>query len=141
MVDVARAEQRRDGTERLLAERGHGVGDAVEDGRRVEVALPGRRGSPPTSGSAPMRARLVDLALERVAQVAAGQRADVRLARRGVADAQGAHGVGEARAELVGHRLLHDEALGGDAALAVVLVARAGSGARGVLEVRHRRGR
>ena len=113
---------------------GMSVRDAVEHGRRVEVALADRTACRRRRRCAPRATDCSTWAMSVVAQVAAGQRADVR--RRAAcgsptrsASTAAANFVGE----LVGDRLLDDEALGGDAALAVVLVARAhGRRRRGV---------
>src|SRR6266508_4096200 len=90
-----------------------------EDARRVEGARAGwdlaaehRPGS--------LRDRLLHLAVELVAQLAARLRSDLRRRIGRVADADGLHGRGEPLEEGVVHLRLDDEALRADAALARV---------------------
>ncbi len=81
------------------------------------------------------RHRLFDLFGQCVAQVAASERTDVGVALHRVADAQGVHCRGELLGELIGDGFLDDEAFGGNAALAVVLVARAHGHGRGGVQI------
>ena len=62
----------------------------------------------------------MDLPLERVDQVGAGHGANRVGWVGGIADLQLSYRGGEPAGELVGDRPLHDEALGGEAALAAV---------------------
>ena len=76
-----------------------------------------------------------DLLVEGVAQVFAGQGADLGRAVEGVADAEARRGGDEALGEGVGDGVYDDEALGGDAALAGVLEARPDADLGGGVEV------
>src|SRR5712664_448527 len=134
-VGIAYAYDRGDRTEGLLAECSHVGGDIPKDGGPEEVALPVHAlaaGEHARSGPH----RLVDLTLERVEEVATGERADLRLRFHRVADDEVLDALREAPLEFFGDGLDDDEPLGRDAGLAVVLITRADRGRRGQLEVR-----
>src|SRR5439155_721296 len=84
-------------------------------------------------GAAPHR--LLHLAMQVVAQVVACLRTDLRLGAERIAHPPRSHLGHEEVEEGLGHRVDDDEALGGDAALAVVDETRLGGGARGGRDV------
>src|SRR5216684_1237842 len=67
--------------------------------------------------------------------VSSRERTDVGIAFQRVAHAQGLDGRGELGGELIGDGFFDDEAFGGNAALAIVLVARAYGGGRGGVQI------
>src|SRR5206468_4910968 len=124
----------RDRAEGLLVERRHPPADGDEHGRRIERA---RRLRHPSAehdlGATPHR--LLHLAVEVIAQVVACLRTDLRLGAERIPHPPRSHVGHEQVEEGLGHRVDDDEALGGDAALAVVDEARLGGGARGSPDV------
>ena len=126
LVGVPRADHRRHRAEGLLVEGGHAGPDAGEHGRRVELAL--RRSSrwPPVRSAAPASTE------RRTWSSRSSSRSSRASGPTSVARSSGSptfrrlHGRDELLLEAVGDRLVDDEALGRDAALAGVDRARPG---------------
>src|SRR5439155_15196026 len=137
LVRVAYAHHRGGGAERFFPEGRHVGRDAGEHRRPEEVALPAHALAA-GEGARPGAHGRIDLALQRVEEVAPGERTDLRLRIHRVADDQILHALRETSLEVVADGLDDDEALGGDARLAVVLIARADAGGRSGLKVRVR---
>ena len=95
----------------------------------------------PVCTVAPWRQRLLDLADQLVALGLGHDGPDVGGRVEGIAHDQRVHGLDEAGLELVGHRVDHDEPLGRDARLAVVLHAGGDGGAHARHRGRPRRAR
>ena len=108
------------GPEELLLGHPHVRRDAGEHRRREEPAGAVDHLSPAVHRG-PLAPGVLDLGHEFGPLRLGDEGADVGGRVEGVAHQQRVHGVGEAAQELVGHRLHHDEALGGDAGLPVVL--------------------
>ena len=120
VLRVARHDERRHGAEQLLVEGQHAARDAAEHRRRVVVA--GAVGDLPAGEHlGALVLRLLDLVLELLPEVRAGERAEVGAVGHRVADGERRHLRHEALGERLVDVLVDDEALGGDAALAVVL--------------------
>ena len=75
---------------------------------------------PPVSRRAPISTRAPHLRVQAFQNIGRGQRAHLGGFVHGIADAQRLHGRDEAPLELAGDPPVDDEALGGDAGLAVV---------------------
>ena len=118
-VDIADTEEQSDGAEDLFVVDGRGEREAGEDGGLVVVAGASRR-SPPVSKRAPACDRGLDLGVEFVDWSSVGERADVGVVAGGVADLLRVHGGDEAGFEVGVNGVGDEEALGGDAGLAVV---------------------
>src|SRR6202165_2712040 len=115
---------------RLLVVRGHARPNVGQDsGLEVVAVTPDSLAA--SQGVRAQAHRLGDLSLELLDQVASRQWPDLVGAIHRVADLEGGHRAREAPLELIGNRLFDDEALGGDAALSVVLVARSARDGRG----------
>ena len=126
-VDVRDAVEGGHRTEHLLAVHAHLRGDAGQHGRRVvEAGSLGRGAAAERPGS--LGHRVGDEVLDVFALLLGGERADVGAVQHRVADGLGRHLFGEQALELVVDRVVHDEALGVDAGLAVVQQARGGAG-------------
>ena len=78
---------------------------------------------------------LLYIGIQRGDGVCAGQRAELRAFVERIADAQVLHALDELALELIGDFLRHDEALGRDAGLAVVLNARIDRGRNRGVEI------
>src|SRR5205807_5291161 len=115
LLGVSDPDDRRHGTEGLLPEYGHAPRDPGEDGRLVVVAGP-LATLAADHGLGALSDRLLDLPVEVVHEVGPREGPDVDVAPAGVAHGEGGHRRHEATLELVGHAILHDEALGRDAA-------------------------
>src|SRR5258708_7204268 len=123
LVGIVDGEERGDRTERLFLQDRHLLGHAGEQRRLVEPALPGAA-LPADHDARTHPDGALDLSLERVAQVLARERADLRRRIERVADAQRADRVGEAALELGGDRRFHEEPFRRDARLPGILEAR-----------------
>ena len=112
--------------------------DVGDDGRRIEPARADRAACPPHSTRAPCATASADVLLDVEQALLVGERTDVGLLVHRIADAQRLHARDEQLLERVGDVVVHDEPLGRDAALPVVLHARRHRGLRGLLEVGRR---
>ena len=133
-VDVFHAEQRRDGAEKFFAIGGRFFRDVGENGGRVVVAGT-LEGWPPVSSLRAGFDGFLHVGVERLDGVGGGERAEFSVLVEGIADAQVLHAVDELRFELGGDGFGDDEALGGDAGLAVVDDAGLHGGGDGGVEI------
>ena len=133
-VGVGHAVEGGDRAEHLLVVHAHGLGHAGHDRRRV---VPARAGGPLAAAQhrRPPGHRVGHQLLDVAAAPLGGEGAHVGLRVNGVAQPQRRHPVDEAAFELVGDGVEDDEALGGDAALPVVLAAGHGRHPGGLVEV------
>ena len=123
--------------EDLFGRHPHGRGDAGDDGRRVEEAgtVDGRAAAEDVG---PLRPGVVDQGGDLVASRGEGQGTDLGGGLHGVSDAETGHALDEGLFEGVVTVTVDDEALGRDAALAVVLDPGGDTDADGVVEIGRR---
>src|SRR5262249_16285498 len=119
-INVWNAGQRRDGTERLLIERGHAFGDSAQHGRWIKRALALDWVTPAQHASALCRAA-IHLFVQRVTKVGTGHRAQIHRRIERIADAQSLGGFDERPFEFVGDLPYQNETFGGQADLTCVV--------------------